>query len=90
MNYVLHQTSVDRGYTLNDNIIITVNYDNDGKITSAYQTVTSGTADSSVIESLEYDAYQINLRINNKQQFEVYVDTQDAFKENIKTGQGYK
>lgn len=84
VNYILRQTKVDRGYTLNDNIILTVNFDNDGKITNAYQTVNSSSADNSVINSIQYDNYQVDLEINNKQKFEVYIDTVDKYNDNIK------
>ena len=84
VNYVLKHISVDRGYTLNKDIIITVNYDSDGKITNAYQTTNAGSADASVIEKLTYTEYQINLEIKNKQEFRIYVDTQDKYNEQIK------
>ena len=84
VDYTLRQTSVDRGYTLNKSIIIRVNYDADGKITNVYQVTSSTTADSSVVKSINYDAYQIDLQITNKQKFEIYIDAQEKFNENTK------
>ncbi len=84
VDYVLKQTEVARGYTLNKNIVIRVTYNNDGKITNAYQIVSASTADRTVIKSITYDSYQLNIEIKNKQKFEFYISTQDAFDGNIK------
>ena len=84
VTYVFKQTKVDRGYTLNKNILINVTYNNDGKIINAYQVVSSSTADRSVIKSITFDNYQVNIEIKNKQKFEFYITAQDRFNENIK------
>jgi len=84
IDYMFKQTSVDRGYNINKNIMIRVKYDNDGKIISASQVLNASVADSSVVKSINYNEYQLDLEFVNKKKFEIYVDTKDAFNENTK------
>ncbi len=84
IRYTLTQTSVDRGYKLNKNIVLVVHYDSNGIIDSAPYTLTgSSYADSSVVSVKSWNAYQVELEIKNKQIFEIYLKAEDAYDSSI-------
>ena len=77
--YKVEQVSVDKSFRLIKPIFLTVNYDSDGKITSASIDSGDNMADSSAVKLVSFDEYNINLQVMNKQAFSIYAIAEDAY-----------